>query len=197
MDIHIKHQLFSWWTEDTRVLISQINGISGVRAVFQGMCCTDSCGDGGFRRNSWSGNRFFVVKTTQNLPWNQVLTFEEDFGSVRICQNLSESARSSPWFSLLFQRIQASENWSFREVGEFFVSSRPRLVTLQDCFMWIFSFCYTIFCCLYVALFIANLNGKDHWHLGRSMLEKGFCCGSVDQPFWFLKSTLYTWYCIN
>lgn len=34
---------------------------------------------------------------------------------------------------------------------------------LQDCFMWIFSFCYTIFCCVYVALFIANLNGKDHW----------------------------------
>lgn len=183
--------IFMWTELDTRVLISQINGISGVGCFPRNV----------LQRHLWRWRlqeklmvglvgTVSVVKTTQNLPWNQVLTFEEDFGSVRICQNLRSPALD---FHFSSKGSRLLRNGRFvKLVG--FLFRLVTVVTVQDCFMWIFSFCYTIFCCVYVALFIANLNGKDHWRLGGSMGDSGFRCGSVDQPFWFLKSTLYTWY---
>ena len=169
---------FMWTELDTRVLISQINGISGVRAVFQGMCCRDTCGDGGFRRNSW------LVWWEPCLWWKPLRICPEIrlwlskrmldlLESVRICEVQPLIFTSLPKDPGFWEMVVS---WSWKKMS--------RLVPVQDCFMWIFSFCYTIFCCVYVALFIANPNGKDHWRLGRSMGDSGFridlwICGSA------------------
>ena len=50
------------------------------------------------------------------------------------------------------------------------VQRQLRVWLLQDVCLWTCSWCYTIFCSLYVSLFIANLNGQDHWRL--SLLVK-------------------------
>lgn len=58
--------------------------------------------------------------------------------------------------SLLWQR-------SFVDSSGVMVHRQVRVWLLQDICLWTCSWCYTIFCSLYVSLFIANLNGKDHW----------------------------------
>ena len=52
------------------------------------------------------------------------------------------------------------------------VQRQLRVWLLQDVCLWTCSWCYTIFCSLYVSLFIANLNGQDHWRLSSGEIQR-------------------------
>ena len=79
------------------------------------------------------------------------------------------------------------------------VQRQLRVWLLQDVCLWTCSWCYTIFCSLYVSLFIANLNGQDHWRLGGEIQrsrERNLWWIELSPPIWgtcFLHPLKQTW----